>query len=96
MGRAAVDSLRVEVGSGSGGLGLGGMSLFASVAEMASGFHRLTVRARVPVPDALALLTGPVEFRSETTCVVGTWKAPWTLLNGLLKMPDPRSEKGSR
>ncbi len=96
MGRAAVDSLRVEVGSGAGGLGLGGAGLFGSVIGMASGWNRLTVRARVPVPDALRLLTGPAEFRSETTYVAGTWKAPWTLLNGLLKMPDPRAEKGNR
>jgi len=96
MSPAAADSLRVEVGNSVGGLGLGGTSMFGEVMELASGWVRLRVKARVQVPDALRLLTGPVELASETTCVIGTWKAPWALLGRLIRMPDPRAEQGNR
>lgn len=93
MGRAAVDSISVEVGDGGGGIEAGGAALFDRVARRAAGSTRIAVRARVPVPDGLRLLTGPLEAACSNVCVAGTWKQPWGMLKELVSLPDPRKEK---
>lgn len=92
MARADAGSIVVELGEGSAGLGLEATGAFAGVAKRASGWKRVSVRARVRVPDSLRLLTGPAELRCENVCVTDCWKAPWSLVSGIFRMPDPRRE----